>query len=158
MPNGNDQHLQSLLRHVKNVSESCELLGQRLILQKKEKLGIQLIANGRIHDYSKFFGCEWKYLRQSSYEEHPIEWKAAVEQHINTNYHHPEYWNGIANMPSVYIAELVCDWYARSNEFGNDIHKWVDSKGLKKFKLSKKTKKYQEIKRFLGLLLEEPFK
>jgi len=61
-------------------------------------------------------------------------------------------------MPSVYIAELVSDWYARSNEFGNDIHKWVDSKGLKKFKLSKKTKKYQEIKRFLGLLLEEPFK
>lgn len=154
----NEKHLQTLLRHMKNVAEACELLGQRLIIQKEETLGIQIISNGRIHDYSKFYGIEWKYLRNNYHEEHPEEFKMAAYQHIHTNPHHPEYWDGIQNTPTLYIAEMVCDWYARSNEFGNDIHQWIDKKGLKKFSITKKTKKYQEIKKFLGLLLEEPFK
>ena len=61
-------------------------------------------------------------------------------------------------MPTIFVAEMVADWFARSNEFGTDIKQWVDEITLKRFKLTKKMKKYQEIKKFLGLLLEEPFK
>ena len=55
-----------------------------------------------------------------------------IRHHAETNPHHPEYWHGIENMPKVYIAEMVCDWYARSNEFGSDLREWVKDKATKK--------------------------
>ena len=158
MINGNEKHLKSLLRHVKHVSDSCELLGQQLIDAGEEKFGRTLICNGRLHDASKFSGIEWKYLRIEIKEKDPEKFTLAQEHHVKTNFHHQEYWSGIQNMPTIFVAEMVADWFARSNEFGTDIKQWVDEITLKRFKLTKKMKKYQEIKKFLGLLLEEPFK
>ena len=53
-----ERHLKSLLRHVENVRQSCLLLGERIIESGDEKLGIDLISNGQIHDHSKFRGSE----------------------------------------------------------------------------------------------------
>lgn len=58
-----EKHLKSLLRHVDNVSQSCLILGERIIESGDQQFGINLIANGRIHDHSKFYGSEWLYLR-----------------------------------------------------------------------------------------------
>lgn len=69
----------------------------------------------------------------------------ATEHHVKTNEHHPEYWSdkevGIINrgdrdkppeemidvtrMPSTYIAEMVADWMAMSEEKGTCPYEWA---------------------------------
>src|SRR5450755_1045681 len=79
---------------------------------------------GLVHDASKFHGIEWEYLHKTG--EVPADrLQLAVEHHRRTNEHHPEYWGGIDNMPEIFVAEMVCDWYARSQEFGTDLRVWI---------------------------------
>lgn len=69
----------------------------------------------------------------------------ASEHHVTTNKHHPEYWSsektGVINredrdkkpskiidatkMPLIYVAEMVCDWLAMSEELGTSVREWV---------------------------------
>ncbi len=60
-------------------------------------------------------------------------------------------------MPRVYIAEMVCDWYARSMEFGTNIRDWIDNVSLDRFSYDKNDKVYTEIMEFLNLLLNPSF-
>lgn len=154
-----EKHLDSVLRHINNVKEDCLLLGERLIEQEREELGRELIANGLIHDNSKLHGVEWLYLRQEIKEDKPDLFKAAFTQHIKTNRHHPECWSGgINDMAPVYLAEMVVDWKARSNEFGTDLWDWIKEEAISKYKLSTSGKQYKQLKEFLDLLLERRFK
>ena len=149
----------ALYRHIEEVQRNCRLLGERLIEQGKEDMGIQLIRNALVHDQSKFNGIEWDYL---SIDPQTAEDKAnlslAIKHHNRTNFHHPEAWLGIKNMPSVYIAEMVCDWKARSSEFGSALKEWIDNGAAKRFGYTKKDKVYKEIMVYTKLLLDEPFK
>ena len=154
-----ERHLKSLLRHVENVRQSCLLLGERIIESGDEKLGIDLISNGQIHDHSKFRGSEWLYLRPDLIDSDKKKlFDSSKKQHVMTNPHHPEYWGCIHNMPSVYVAEMVCDWSARSHEQGNDLREWIREKGTKPFSMTFQSKVYKEIKNFVDILLEPNFK
>ena len=149
----------ALLRHIDNVRKNCQILGERLIERGEMQLGHKLIANGLLHDCSKFLGIEWKYLHNEIKENNPKAFENAVYHHTTTNQHHPEYWEGgIAKMPRVYLAELVCDWAARSAEFGNDLREWIKSIATKKFKMTVQSTVYKEIKNLVDLLLNEAFK
>lgn len=153
------KHLKTLLRHIDGVRNSCLLLGERLMDTGESDVGLDLISNGYIHDHSKFSGIEWKYLRQENFGDKPNPLlEAAIQQHVTTNLHHPEYWHGIENIPRLYLAEMVCDWSARSNEFGNDLRVWVKDKATKKFKMTVQSKTYKEIKGLVDLLLDPTFK
>lgn len=154
------EHLESITRHCENVKNNCQILGEKLITEdKKEDLGIQLIANGRIHDYSKFVGIEFKYLTPESKEKTPDLFKLALEQHNKCNLHHPEAWSGgIKEMPDLYIAEMTSDWLARSAEFGNDFFEWVKDNGVKKFKFSLSGRVYKMIKKYAEMILTPKFK
>ena len=124
-----ERHLKSLLRHVENVRQSCLLLGERIIESGDERLGINLICNGHTHDRSKFHGAEWLYLRPELIDSDKKSlFEASKKQHVMTNPHHPEYWGGIDKMPEIYLAEMSCDWYARSQEQGSDIRNWIKDK------------------------------
>lgn len=159
-----EQRLDNLLRHINNVREDCVLLGQRL-MEAGEKIGLQLIANGHVHDASKFRGIEWEYLNDGAW---PFENDAsgtrlaacqlALHQHQKTNKHHPEYWDDIAEMPRVYMAEMVCDWHARSSEQGTDLLAWVKEKATEKYRFPTCGRVYKELKEFIDLLLERRFK
>ena len=150
-------HLHDVLRHIQNVRDNCDLLGGRLIEGGEKELGIQLISLGLIHDYSKLHNkLEFDSLRESL--KGTPEFEAAVISHINTNNHHPESWAGIDNMPRIYIAEMVCDWKARSSEFANDLRSWIKEKATKKFKFSCNGSTYKEIRFFVETLLDESFK
>ncbi len=116
------------------------------------ELGRNLIANGQIHDNSKFKGIEFDHLFYSD----PL-LPEVVKHHQSVNPHHPEYWGSIHNMPKVYVAEMVCDWYARSTEFGTGIREWIDTKGLEKFSFSKEDVVYTIIQEMLSLLLDTSF-
>ena len=154
-----ERHLKALLRHIDNVRQSCLLLGERIIQNGDERLGIDLIANGQTHDCSKFHGAEWLYLRPEVFDsknKHMFE--VCKHQHVMTNPHHPEYWGSIHEMPPVYIAEMVCDWSARSNEQGNDLRDWIKDRATKNFQMTVQSKPYKEIKRFVNILLDTSFK
>jgi len=157
------ERLENLLRHVSHVRENCELLGERLIARGDAAIGLQLIANGHIHDNSKFYGLEWEYLNDGAWPYDDDSKKelfaAALKQHVVTNPHHPEYWpGGIKSMPPLYLAEMVCDWHARSSEQGTDLCEWARGKAPKRFGFSKRSRIAIEIKEFLDLLLERKFK
>lgn len=148
--------MDNVLRHISNVRSSTDLLGRRLINNGEQKLGVQLIGLGQIHDASKLLNpFEFQYLRDV-HKGTPSFW-AAIEIHTTGNRHHPEAWDGIEEMPRVYVAEMVCDWKARSSEFGSDVLDWVKERATKRFGFSKQGKVYKEIKEFFGILLDKAF-
>tara|TARA_Y100000310_G_C20592612_1_gene768876 strand:+ start:198 stop:749 length:552 start_codon:yes stop_codon:yes gene_type:complete len=152
------EHLEALLRHIKLVQDACLLLGQRLTKNGEVEFGKKLIADSLLHDNSKFYGIEWKYMRNGDKEENKEMFMLAIEQHVTTNEHHPEHWGGLDSMPRIYVAEMVCDLYARSTEFGTDLRAYVKEVFLPKHNISVNSKKYKEMKYFIDLLLEKPFK
>jgi hypothetical protein len=152
------RRLKTLIRHITNVQQSCLLLGEILIARGEKEFGQRLIANGFLHDNSKFCGCEWAHLHEDVKQEHPKQFKAALDNHTHSNPHHPEYWAGIKNMPPLYLAEFVCDVHARGSEFGTDVRDWVKTVAADKFGFTLQSKVYKDVKQFLDMLLESPFK
>lgn len=144
--------LRTLMRHIEDVIKNCEILGFRLIEDGDFELGLRIIANGYTHDQSKFKGIEWLHLTKPDDDDEML--SVVIKVHNTTNTHHPEYWGGIKNMPQAYIAEMVCDWKARSSELGTDLKEWIETKATKKYNFSKKDKVYKDILRYVELLLE----
>ena len=155
----NDKHLKALIRHIDNVRSNCCKLAEALIDNGEEILGLQLIANGYEHDNSKFHGIEWLYLNEVTKEKNPPLFNAALIQHVTTNKHHPEAWtNGIHDMNRLYKAEMICDWSARSSEFGTDLRDFVKNEATKRYDMTVQSKTYKEIKDLMDMLLDSPFK
>tara|TARA_Y100000296_G_C5092920_1_gene215840 strand:- start:249 stop:731 length:483 start_codon:yes stop_codon:yes gene_type:complete len=154
-----DKRRKILIRHIDKVRNNCNILGEKLIEKKEFQLGHNLIANGYCHDNSKFYGAEWLYLNDEANEKEPVLFKAACLHHITTNKHHPEAWEaGIHEMDRLHKAEMVCDWAARSSEFGTDLRGWIKNVATKKFNMTVQSKSYKEIKELVDLLLDDPFK
>jgi len=120
-------------------------------------LGKTLIANSFLHDNSKFFGAEWDHLSIDNPEENNL--RIAVMQHNRTNRHHPEFYDGgIHGMPREALAELVCDWKARSAERGTSLRDWIETEGFKRFNFTKADPVYDMLMAFVEMLLEPPLK
>jgi hypothetical protein len=151
-----DTHLDNLIRHINLVRESCTLLGRRLIKQGRVDFGRLLIARGFKHDASKFLGIEWDYLHAGP--DAPKEkLEAAIAQHVRTNDHHVEYWGGLEQMPEICVAEMVCDWLARSQEFGTSLRDWIDTEAMNRYHIKTDSDQYKWIMTFIDMLLEDPF-
>ena len=149
-------HLENLIRHIDLVREACLLLGKRLMDQGRGEFGRLLIAAGFQHDVSKFFGIEWDYMHAG--RDVPKEQlELAIKQHTRTNAHHPEYWGGVDNMPEIAVAEMICDWYARSQEFGTNLREWIKTNAIDKFKIDLESEQYKWINNFVDMLLEDHF-
>jgi hypothetical protein len=155
------EKIRGIARHIRNVEDNCLLLGEKLIDLGEIDLGHRLIANGFVHDASKFSGIEFEYMApgQTSQEEGAkLKLRMAVHHHQTTNPHHPEFWaGGIKEMPDVYLAEFCCDIKARSEEFGTDIRVWIDESATKKWGFVKEDKVYKEIMRFVDMICAKPF-
>ncbi len=152
-----EQHLDNLLRHVELVREAGILLGKRLIAKGRTDFGRLLIANVHTHDASKFYGIEWQWLHMGpKVPKRMLE--AAIKQHRETNSHHPEFHGGFGNMPEIAVAEMACDWYARSQEFGTGLRAWIEEEAVKKFDMDKDGEQYKWLSSFLDLLLQDSFR
>lgn len=145
--------IDSILEHIKHVQDNCYRLGVKLIKAGDVELGRKLIANGQIHDNSKFRGTEFKHL----FEGDKL-LREAIVHHAETNPHHPEYWESIHEMPAVYIAEMVCDCAARGAEFGTDIRAWFATSATVKYGFKMEDHVGKSITRYLDLLLSKQFK
>ena len=153
-----DKHRKSIMRHIDTVRQNCEKLGEVLIDNGEIELGHRLIANGYCHDNSKFLGAEWLYLNDDTRDSSPLQFQAALIQHIQTNKHHPEAWEGgVHDMDRLHRAEMVCDLAARSSEFGTDVRDFLKEKAVKKYDMHFQSKAYKEIKELMSLLLDPPF-
>jgi len=144
--------IESVLSHIQNVQRSCYKVGLKLIKRGDVMLGRNLMANGQIHDNSKFKGIEFEELFSGS----PI-LMDVVKHHASTNPHHSEYWGDIHKMPDVYVAEMVCDWHARSSEFGSDLRGWIKESATVRYDFKMDDPVGKKIVEFLDLLLEKPF-
>lgn len=145
--------IDSILEHIKHVQENCYRLGAKLIKAGEVELGRRLIANGQIHDNSKFHGTEFKHL----FEGDKL-LREAIDHHAVTNPHHPEFWDSIHAMPMVYIAEMVCDCAARGAEFGTDIRAWFAESATVKYGFKMEDAVGKNITKYLDLLLSKQFK
>lgn len=146
------EKIELVVNHIRNVQKFTYRLGIKLMKRGEIELGRNLIANGQIHDNSKFKGIEFAHLFYGD----PL-LPEVVKHHQAINPHHPEHWGSIHDMPRVYVAEMVCDWYARSTEFGTGIRDWIDSKATQKFSFSKDDPVYGVIQEMLNLLLDPAF-
>lgn len=152
--------VRAIARHIRNVEDNCLLLGEKLIERGEVNLGHKLIANGYVHDASKFWGIEWEHMapgQPSEEEGAKLKLKLAVQHHNRTNSHHPEYWGRIQDMPRIAVAEMVSDWKARSEEFGTSLRDWIDEQATKRFHFMKDERIYKEIMEFVDLLCPKPF-
>ncbi len=152
-----EDHLDNLVRHIRLVQDACVLLGKKFIKTGEDAFGRSLIARGFEHDVSKFYGIEWDYLHIGK-DVPKEELSLAVKQHNTTNEHHPEYWQGIDNMPALALAECVADWYARSQEFGTCLRDWFLEEGMKRYEVKPNTKLYKQIMKYIEMLTESSFK
>ena len=148
----NEQKIEVVLSHIKNVQRNCYKLGMWFIKNGDEELGRNLIANGLIHDNSKFKGIEWEHLFKGSHILTDI-----VKHHNTTNAHHPEYWGSIHEMPRLYVAEMVCDIVARSQEFGTGVREWISEKATEKYDFKMGDGVGLLITKYLDIILEKPF-
>ncbi len=153
--------IQAITKHIRNVEDNCLLLGTKLIERGDIELGRMLIANGFVHDASKFHGIEFEYLSSSNNpneDDNKLKLRLAIQHHNLTNPHHPEHWSeGIKGMPDVYLAEFCCDIKARSEEFGTSLRDWIDTSATKKFGFEKTDEVYRKIMEFVDLICEKPF-
>jgi hypothetical protein len=155
------EKIRSITRHIRNVEDNCVLLGEKLINNGEIELGKQLIANGFVHDASKFFGIEFEFMAPGTpmqEESAKLKLKLAIHHHQKTNLHHPEAWaQGIKDMPEVYLAEFCCDIKSRSEEFGTNLREWIDEFATKKWNFTAEDKVYKDIMRYVDLLCPAPF-
>ena len=147
-----------LVDHIAEVRRHCIRMGEQLIAQGEAELGRRLIANGHVHDFSKWSGIEWEYLWSENEDKDAF--KLAWQQHVTTNPHHPQCWGkkGIHGMPDIFVAEMVSDWKSRSNEFSKDLMEWINNEATVKYGFNKKQAIYKTIMRFVGMICDAPFR
>ncbi len=152
-----ERHLEDLTGHIGMVRDAGLKLGGRLIDQGRTDFGRLLIARCHTHDASKFYGVEWDYLHVGPDVDKTM-LLLAIKQHTSTNSHHPEFHGGVANMPELDVAEMVCDCYARSQERGTAIREWFTKEAVQKYNIDLEGRQWKWINNFLDLLLLSSFK
>ena len=154
------EKIRAIARHIRNVEDNCVLMAEQLLAAGEIDLARNLVANGMVHDASKFFGIEWEYLSLGNPVEDvaKLKMKLAIHHHNSTNKHHPEAWpQGIVEMPDVFLCEMVADWKARSEEFGTDLRQWIDTEATARYHFTSEHKVYKDIMRFVNILCPKPF-
>ncbi len=127
----------------------------------------ELWQRARVHDTSKFGPAErlpyiWlteMYRCRRSGEpfcypdgmEHRV--RAAIDHHMTTNRHHPDFHADANAMTDVALIEMVCDWTAMSQEFAQDggsARGWADKTIGPRLQLN--TERREFVYRMINLL------
>jgi hypothetical protein len=151
------QKVQDRIRHITLARNACVLIGTRMMERGEVQDGVEVIARGHRHDGSKWVGIEWDILHAGPDVDKEL-LKLAMRQHQAVNDHHPEFWaGGIHGMPRLARAEMVCDWYARSQERGTNLRDWITQVAMGKFGFKPGDGAHKEVMEFVELLLQDPF-
>lgn len=153
----NLKKLSKLREHIDNVINGAWRIAQKCIENGDEEFARNLMANAYAHDQSKFRGFEWDMIGCAETDDKDMR-LLAIRSHQKVNKHHPEYWNGVDNMPEIDLAEMVCDTYARSVEMGTNLREWWKNCGIEKYGIPKNGKSWKLIKKYIDMILDEEFK
>ncbi len=114
-------------------------------------------------EYSPYLHINWKHFMENHgkkynpSEEIQNQMNIATFHHISTNRHHPEYWYknltldnlnstdrdkpakqvDATKMPLAYVATMVADWLAMSDERKTDPYKWAEQNIGMRWKFNK---------------------
>jgi len=148
------EKLSSIIRHIKLVEDNCNIISKKM-MNINPSFAIQIAKRGRMHDLSKFDSLEFEHLwpEQKCFQ-------VALVHHRSNNSHHPEFYkNGIYGMDELDFAEMVCDCFARSQEFGTDVRIWFfdEDKAPKKYGYLDDDYIYKKLEMYLNMLLNKPF-
>lgn len=116
------QTVNEILNHTLLVVECARILGEKLVEEDEENFYFhkQLLQRCLKHDNTKFNHYEFFYIHFGGENEK----KEGLKIHRQTNKHHGLYWPTHNHMDKISIGEMVCDWKARSVQFGNDLNKF----------------------------------
>jgi hypothetical protein len=126
----------------------------------------ELIERAKVHDASKYspeerlpyvWLTEYHRCRRSgepfAYPEDMAERVTrAIRHHVTTNRHHPEYHADPNDMSAMDLIEMVCDWTAMAQEFGEpggSARGWADKT------IGKRVAFNEERRRFIYRVIEE---
>jgi Family of unknown function (DUF5662) len=113
------------------------------LLARVTQYGEELIERAKVHDASKFGPDERiPYIWLTEYHRcrrngEPFEYpagiaeqvKRAIKHHVTSNRHHPEFHADPNDMSDVDLIEMVCDWTAMAQKFGEEggsARGWAD--------------------------------
>ena len=135
-------HIKELSVHKKHLIDSCCKMAIYFLENDNEKLALELMERAFIHDISKVsiaeFHAQDAFGSYSKYSESKDKNFTEDEQkflriHWSNNRHHPEYWTDVNDMEEIDVVEMVCDWHARSVEFGNDLIAYIKHRQKTRF-------------------------
>ena len=149
------------VEHKKLVLDNCLIMAKYLMSKGKIELGTQLLSRGCEHDNSKFDPEEFRKLSQilksnrcftdADVKLTPAE-KKAIKYHWEHNRHHPEYFDSFEEMTELDILEMVCDWFARSIQYGTDFIPFIEERQENRFQFEQK--QYTKIHKYCVLIQE----
>lgn len=128
--------------HKSLVINACIKMANYLFENDKVDLGLLLLQRANIHDNSKLVGPELELLSSLSEDKAGFtdpsiqltsQQKKIIEYHWANNRHHPEYFKDVSEMSELDILEMVCDWYARSEQYATDFLSFVVSRQENRF-------------------------
>jgi hypothetical protein len=101
-------------------------------------------------EYEPYVHITWRYYQQSQGIEYKVpeelDEHEATYHHVKTHKHHPEYWDDTTTkqvinpknrdkpsgeqvdataMPLTYVASMMADWFAMSEEKNTDVRDWI---------------------------------
>lgn len=149
------QKIENAVEHIQLVQCAGIKLAKRLALKGDITLARLLLARVFTHDASKF-SSEEEFNNLNGFVESEENLQIAIDHHRKNNPHHPEFHGGIYGMYSVDIAEFVCDIWARCAITGQDIRKWINEEGVKRYGLCIGDPVHTSIYYFISALLDRP--
>lgn len=123
-------HIIDTLAHRQHFYAACLIMIDYLYVCDRFDDALDLARRCSLHDHSKFDDDEIKQFIQLPIEEYnkktsrePLtqEQMKCLETHWKKNRHHPEFFSNPDNMSEIDIMEMVCDWFARSMQYGDDF-------------------------------------
>lgn len=127
-------HFEELCLHKKILLDSCQKLATYFLINDNEDFALMLMKRAFVHDTSKLSKAEFhaadafdSFSKDSRKGNQDFTKKERIflEIHWKNNKHHPEHWENIRDMKDIDIAEMVCDWHARSVEFDDDLIEYI---------------------------------
>lgn len=152
------EELEDVIKHKQYVLDSCWKMAKYLFSINEEELGLELLRRASIHDNSKLEDEELEALSRISEDKTTLKEASekltsfkikAIELHWKNNRHHPEFFSDTKNMSELDIIEMVCDWHARSVQYGTNLIEFFETRQKNRFNFPKniynKIYKYCEI-------------
>lgn len=156
------EHFEELCEHKKILIDSCKVLSIYFLKRGDEDFALQLMKRAFIHDISKLSKFEFhaadafnSFSKNTNTRTHNFskDEKIFLTEHWKNNKHHPEHWDDVTNMTDIDIAEMVCDWHARSVEFEDDLLDYIEYRQETRFSFPDTM--YSRIMYYANILLSE---